>query len=298
MKNITAIILWSFLIFLIFSCRSNINNNEQKIYVMHAGSLSLPLKIIKDSFEQRYSDVNVFLQACGSKQCVRNIIDLHKQWDIFFSADMMLIDSFLYPQLTTKKFSFVSNEMVVAYTQKSKYSDSINLNNWTRILAQPDVVLAFSDPLSDPCGVRVISVLTLTEKYFSKDGLLSAIRFKPQNVYIRPKEIDIISLLELGTVDYTIIYKSLATQFNLKFIELPDSINLSNTQLQPWYSMHTIRYKLPNQQIKTEPIHAIEYGYCINHKSESSSAVKLFLDFLKTKTVKQIMQQTGHTILY
>lgn len=268
------------------------------MYVFHAGSLSHPFHVLKDSFLKSNTNIIIYSQACGSKQCIRNIIDLQKKWDIFLSADISLIDSFLIPEYTSTSFPFASNEMVVAYTKKSKYNDEINSRNWINILQKNNVKLAFSDPASDPCGVRAIGVLKLSESFYKKPDLLEKIRFRDNNVIIRPKEVDIITLLELGEVDYTIIYKSVAVQHKLKYLTLPDSINLSNQQLQNWYQSHYIYYDITKNKKVYEPVNFIKYGYCVNKNSEDKNSVKEFLEFLKSSTSKKILLNCGHKIIY
>lgn len=299
MKKITRIVFFVFLIFLIDACdRKPVQSDEYLIHVFHAGSLSLPMKMIKESFEKQYPQYKIYLQACGSKQCIRNIVDFKKQWDIFLSADKALIDSILVPNYTSEVYPLVSNEMVIVFTPKSLYANVINNQNCFSILQKNEVRLAFSDPLSDPCGVRAIAVLTLAEHLYQKPNLLNQIRYKTQNVMIRPKEIDLIALLELGSADYTIIYKSLAIQHHLNYITLSDSINLSNPELQNWYSNFSVQIKQPNQQYIKEKIGLIEYAFCINKQSAQKNAVELFKNYIFSNEAKEILNQTGHRLLY
>ncbi len=46
--------------------------------------------------------------------------------------------------------------------------------------------------------------------------------------FIRPKEVDLVALVEANAVDYMFQYKSVAIQHGLKYIELPDYINLGD----------------------------------------------------------------------
>jgi molybdate/tungstate transport system substrate-binding protein len=188
--------------------------------------------------------------------------------------------------------------MVIAYTQKSLYANDVNAENWFNVLQKNEVRVAFSDPLSDPCGVRAIAVLTLAEHLYQKPDLLNQIRYKKQNVIIRPKEIDLIALLELGSADYTIIYKSLAIQHNLNYITLSDSLNLSNPKLHKWYSNFSVQIKQPNQQNLSEKIGLIEYAFCVNKQSTEKTIIEAFKNYLFSGDAKEILNQTGHRLLY
>ncbi len=278
------------------SCHHNHSSNHVQtdtLRIFHAGSLSQTFQLIKNEFEKRNTDILVLTTSCGSKQCVRNIIDLHKNWDIFFSADISLIDSFLVPEYADKSYPFITNSMVIAYTSKSKYASIINQYNWHELLQKDDVRTAFSDPASDPCGVRAISVLKLAEIFYSKPNLVNAIRYK-QSVIERPKEVDLITLLELGEADYTIIYKSVAVQHNLLFIELSDSLDLGNNKLLEWYNKQYVSYNVPAKGIVSEPIQPILYGYCINKQRKDKKGVQSFYHFLQSDSLKQWLLLREH----
>lgn len=278
------------------SCNTSSKNkvsSSDTLYIMHAGSLSNPIKELVDSFKHKYPNILVYTEACGSKQCIQNIIHLHRRCHIFFSSDKALIDSFLVPKYCKQSYNFVSNAMVVAYHNQSKYCNEINTNNWYQIFTRPDVILGYSNPETDPCGERFFSILKLAEEYYHQ-LLLNKIINTNKKTVVRPKEIDLIALLELNQIDYTIIYKSLAIQHHLNYINLPDSLNLSSVNLENWYSKFNVQY-IKHNKVITNPIKAIRYGYAILQDSPSS---KKFIEFLSTPSAKKILIKHGHTIIY
>lgn len=285
---ITISIIHTFLL----SCNYQINhthNYSDTLYIIHAGSLSKTMKELIDSFKHISPNTFIYTEACGSKQCVQNIMHLHRRYHIFFSSDKELIDNFLVPSYCKQSYPFVSNAMVVAYTNRSKYNNEINNNNWYQILTRPDVIVGYSNPETDPCGERFLGVLTLAEQYYHQT-LINKIIHNDKKFLIRPKEIDLIALLELNQIDYTLIYKSLAIQHHLKFIELPDSLNLSASYLENWYNKFYIHYKNT-----TQPIKVIYYGYGILKETTST---KQFINFLNTPIAKKILVKHGHKIIY
>ncbi|NSW44813.1 MAG: substrate-binding domain-containing protein [Bacteroidales bacterium] len=280
------------------SCNNRSRQNENysdTLYILHAGSFSVPLQWIKDSFQNHYPYIKICAEACGSKQCIRNIIDLQRKCDVFISADKKLIDSMLVPHYADSSYFLMSNEMVIAYNNQSKYAQNITKKNWYQILSKDDVCLTFSDPSSDPCGARVLSVITLSIDYYKEPMLYKKILGK-DNIIIRSKEVDVLTLLDLNEADYTIIYKSVAIQHQLNYISLPDSINLSNFKLADWYKQHFIQYKQSDGTIKRERIEPIEYGYTNLKTSKHSESVKKFLRFMRSTPVKSILEKTGHKL--
>ena len=145
------------------------------------------------------------------------------------SADYFVINELLIPEYATWSIRFATNEIVIAFQKKSKYSSEINDSNWMDILLRDDVIYSRSDPDSDPCGYRSVFTFMLAEKYYNKPGLTDKLISKNRE-FIRPKEVDLVALIEANAADYMFQYKSVAIQHNLKYIELPDEINLSDPE--------------------------------------------------------------------
>jgi len=220
--------------------RSNTNSNT--ITIFHAGSLSVPLKAITDSFKRHNPEVTFNLEAAGSLECARKITDLNRQCDLFFSADYQVINHLLVTKHADFVIPFSGNRMVIAYSPKSKLSSSINSLNWTSILLNPKVTYGRSDPNADPCGYRTVLVLQLAEKYYGKKGFADSLLAK-DNQFIRPKEVDLLALLETGAIDYLFIYESVVKQHGLKYISLPDSVNLGNFSLASHYDAVQVKVR-------------------------------------------------------
>jgi len=190
------------------------------------------------------------MESAGSVECARKVTDLNKPCDILASADYKVIDNMLIPKYSDWNIKFVSNEMCIVYTEKSKYAGQIDVKNWYTILQKKDVAYGRADPNSDPCGYRSVMTMQLSEKYYRKRGLANLLMIKDQN-YMRPKEVDLLALLETRSVDYIFLYKSVAIQHNLKYLVLPDEVNLKNPGFSNFYNTAEvpINGKEPGQQV-------------------------------------------------
>lgn len=275
-------------LFLSFVLSSCINNSEELI-VFHAGSLSVPFQELADTFEQRNPDVDVKLEAAGSIACARKITELGRKADIMASADIRIIEEFLIPEYTDTAIAFTSNEIVLAYHKKSKGSDSINMQNWPEILLNQDVKYGRSNPDLDPCGYRSILTMKLQEKYRSSTGFVNKLRNK-DNKYIRPKETDLLALLETQTIDYIFIYRTVAQQHNLKWLPLSDTVNLSQNHLKDVYrtAKVSVQGNSPSDtlEIKGNPMN---YGYCRLKNAPNPENAQNFLQLLHSKTGQKII---------
>jgi molybdate/tungstate transport system substrate-binding protein len=208
-------------------CRNNSVNRQKEIIIFHAGSLSVPFKQLANEYEKRNPGTKILMEPAGSLVCARKITELKKPCDIIASADYLVIDELIVPQYASWSIRFATNEIVIAFQEKSKYSSEIDSSNWMDVLLRDDVTYARSDPDSDPCGYRSVLTFELAEKYYKMPGLANKLTSKNKD-FIRPKEVDLVALVEANAVDYMFQYKSVAIQHGLKYIKLPDYINLGD----------------------------------------------------------------------
>jgi molybdate/tungstate transport system substrate-binding protein len=266
----------------------------QKLIVFHAGSLSLPMKEIATAFEKENPGAKILLESGGSIACARKITDLQQPCDVMASADYKVIDQLLIPQYADWNLAFALNEMAIVFAPKAKYTNEINDRNWYKLLGQPDVRFGRSDPNADPCGYRSVQCMHLSERYYKKAGLEKSL-LKKDNAYIRPKEVDLLALLESNTIDFAFLYRSVAVQHHLKYLVLPDSVNLKMKELAAWYATSSVAIngKKPGEKVaqKGEPmIYSITVLKNAPNKTLAEKFVAFMVDPLKGK---QIMEKNG-----
>ena len=209
------------------------------VIVFHAGSLSVPMKALAAGFQQANPGVRILLEPAGSVACARKIADLKKPCDIIATSDYKVIENLLMPEHSLWHIPFATNEMVIAYQDGAALSGEINPFNWKEILLRPEVRFGRADPNSDPCGYRTVMVMNLACGHSQQ---FSQMVGKDQR-YIRPKEVDLLALIEVGEIDYIFIYRSVAEQHGLKFVRLPDEVNLKD----PGYAEHYSKVKVTIQ---------------------------------------------------
>jgi len=134
---------------------------QKELIIFHAGSLSVPIKQIAQEYEKRNPDTKIFLESSGSLVCARKVTELKNPCDIIASSDYFVINELLIPDYASWSIRFATNEIVIAYQEKSKHSKEINSDNWMDILMKKDVIYSRSDPDSDPCGYRTVFTLCL-----------------------------------------------------------------------------------------------------------------------------------------
>lgn len=267
---------------------------KETLVIFHAGSLSYPLKSVIEAFHQQYPGIQVVTEAAGSVATARKLTDLHRQADILALADYQIIDQMLIPEYTGFNLHFATNSIGIAYLPGSRFADNINIQNWSQILRRDGIKLGASDPNADPCGYRTRMIWQLTQ-LMQQDTTLTSDFLNENKYHQRPKETDLIALLETGSIDYLFIYKSIAVQHRLNFLELGDSLNLGNPELDPWYenAKVNIRGTKAGENIEMTG-EAIMYGLTVPHNAPNKTAAFLFLNFLlDSEKGKILLKNTG-----
>jgi molybdate/tungstate transport system substrate-binding protein len=302
MKSLQIFILVLVPFALLISCSENKKKSDTDaingtIKILHAGSLSMPMKVIADSFMKQYPNVKVLLEASGSVDGARKISELNRKYDIFVSADYLVIDRLLIPNHTKWNLLFAGNEMVIAFSSNSREGSIIDSLNWFKIINMENIYYGRSDPDSDPCGYRTLLTLNLAEEYYGKIGLAKNILEKDVR-FIRPKEVDLLALLQTQAIDYIFIYRSIAIQHKLKYVELPKSINLG-------YPGYAENYKRAKVYIRgSSPKTTIEivgepmaYSFTIPTNAENYDLAILFANFMTDKKLGlSILESMGMAI--
>lgn len=269
------------------------HNGKQNLIIFHAGSLSVPVRKLNEAFEKANPGVIVLSEAAGSLVCARKVTELEKPCDIILSADYFVIDRMLIPDYASWNIKFATNKIVIAYRPESRYSDEISAENWSDILLRDDVIYGRSDPDSDPCGYRTEFVAQLAGRYYGRAGLTDSLLKKDRD-YIRPKEVDLVALVQTGVIDYMFQYKSVAIQHGFKFIELPDSINLSSLTLKDYYNSvsYMIPASEPGKRAEVRGDYICYSGTIIDRAPQKALAIKYFM-FLLSEEGQRIFIESG-----
>ncbi len=303
------------IILLVFIAIPDIYGSDKiVIRVFHAGSLTVPFQKMKEEFEKRNPGIEVRLEPSGSVLAVRKVTDLKKPGDVVAVADHTLIKKMLFPEYTDRYYIFGGNEIVLTYTDKSRGSREITPENWYRILQLPGVKWGFSNPDLDPCGYRTLMVLALADSYYGErvyDALITPYLNIPLTgktitvpeeirivrggkVFVRPKSVELLGMLETGFLDYAFEYRSVALQHHLRYVRLPEAINLSSLKYRKEYGRISVRLS-NGKTIKGKPI---LYGITVIKSSPHRVAAEKWVRFVTGREGARIMQESYQKSIY
>jgi molybdate/tungstate transport system substrate-binding protein len=213
---------------------------KQKLLVYHAASLTLPFVAIEKLMEARFPGLNVICESSSSRMAIRKVTDLHRKADIVASADEALIRSQMMPDYADWVGTFARNRVVIAYTERSRYRDEINQDNWYEILLREDVNYGQADPNNAPVGYRTWLTWKLASHHYADKlqgrNLFEELKANCPTRNIRPHCNELIPLLESLALDYTFQYRSVALQHHLTWLKLPEKIDLGSEKHKDLYA--------------------------------------------------------------
>jgi len=259
------------------------------LVLFNAGSLARPLRAAADSFTHG-TGIRVEQENAGSLETARKLTELHRIPDIVGSADYQVFPQLLMPRAVSWYVRFARNRMVLMYTPQSKFATDIDSLNWWKILERPGVNTGRSDPSLDPNGYRSIIVMRLAERLYNQPGLADSLIANSAAHVIRPKEVDLMGLLQAGEIDYAWSYESVAQAAKLPYVTLPRAIDLSDPADSGQYAQASV--KIPGNTprdtvaLTGEPI---LYGFSVPREAPHRALAERFAAFLLSPAGRRIL---------
>lgn len=264
--------------------------SEGPLVVFNAGSLARPLRAALDTFAVR-EGVRFEQEQAGSLETARKLTELGRVPDVIALADHEIFPQLLLPEHASWYARFARNRMVLAHTPQSRDVGSITPANWWRVMLRPGIETGHSDPNLDPAGYRALLVMQLAERFYREPGLAARLKRAIPARNIRPKEIDLVGLLQTGELDYAFEYESVARGASLGFVQLPDSVSLGSIRDSAFYATAMVRIvgHRPGDSL-TMRGQPIVYGLSIPRRAPHPRLAEQFVMFLVSEDGRRILR--------
>ena len=142
----------------------------------------------------------------------------------------------------------------------------------------------------DPNGYRSLIVMKLAEQYYGQPGLADRLAANSSAHLVRPKEVDLMGLLQAGEIDYAWSYESVAQGAKLPYVMLPRAIDLSDPSAFAQYARATVRIpgktRTDSVEMKGEPI---LYAFSVPRSAPHKSLGEKFAAFLLSDAGRRIL---------
>jgi len=262
------------------------------LVVFNAGSLARPLRAALDSFAAR-DKVEIQQENAGSLETARKLTELGKVPDIIALADEEVFPQLLMPAHVTWYARFAHNRMVLAYTARSRFAAEITPDNWWKVVVRDGVETGRSDPQLDPNGYRTLLVLQLAERHYGQPGLAVRLLRAMPDRNVRPKETDLVGLLEAGELDYIWSYESMARALGLKYVRLPDAIDLSSPADFASYATASVKVRGRGVDSVTFRGRPIVYAFSVPTHAPHREVAERFASWLASADGRRVLRAQG-----
>ena len=121
----------------------------------------------------------------------------------------------------------------------------------------------------------------------------------PDKLTVRGSSVALLALVESGDLDYAFEYESVAEQHDLRFLQLPQEIDLSSEDYSDWYDQVSVKMDFQRFGSVTPEFlgQRIIYGATIPSNSPNPEKAAEFLAFLLGEEGSRIFSETYHPLL-
>jgi len=275
---------------------------DEQINVSFAAGLNSSINQAINEFKKIYPKARFVKESGGTLLLIRKITELNQLPDVVFVADSLAIKNKLIPEYADWYIKFYEDRIVLAYSERSKYTNEINSRNWYNILLRKDVRYGYANPNLAPVGYRTLMSWQLAGLYYNeKIGQMSiydSLKNSCPKENILPDVAELLNLLESLSLDYAFVYESTAKQHNLKYVRLPEEIDLGNDELSDLYKQAKVELstgKKTQKEILTGS--PITFGLTILKGATNSKGAVEFVKFFLGPAGRKILDSNYQTML-
>lgn len=260
------------------------------LVVFHAGSLAGPFSAVVDSLRVTSPGLAARFERGGSVELALRALGSGGLPDVIGLADDALFPTLLVPAATSWYASFGGNAMVVAYAPAAR-GLPLTAANWPEVLLDAGVRAARGDPALDPGGYRAVMLFQLAGRHYARPGLADSLE---HSVRILPGgRASPYDRLRSGDLDYLITYRSSATAAGLRWLDLPEEIDLSGEAHAADYAKASVRVAPPGGPTFTVRGRPIRYGVTIPRQARHPEAAQRFITLLLSARGDSVLRSLG-----
>jgi len=275
---------------------------DKPINISFAAGLNSSINQAINEFKKMHPKASFIRESGGTLLLIRKITELNQLPDVIFVADSLAIKNRLIPEYADWYIKFYEDRIVLAYSERSKYTNEINNRNWYRILLRKDVRYGYANPNLAPIGYRTLMSWQLADLYYNEkiedQSIYDSLKSSCPKESILPDVAELLNLLESLFLDYAFVYESTAKQHNLKYIQLPKEIDLGSDELSEFYKQAKVEIssskKAQKEILSGSPI---TFGLTILKGAANSKGAIEFVKFFLGPAGRKILDANYQTML-
>lgn len=267
-----------------------ISAGQNTVSVLAAGSLAHTFEdYIGPAFE---SETNLAMHGeyFGSNAVMRMVEDETKYPDVIVSADATLLRDRLYDEYIDWDVEFATNSLGVGYNPSTELGQQLDTDEpWYEVLPASDSGdVTIGDPDLDPLGYRAIQAFQLAEEKHDLDGFRETMRSLTDR---EPDEPAMMAGVTSGSRAASIVYKNMAVDHDMPFVEFPDAYNFADPALTDHYAQAT--YTTDEEEYTAEG-RPILYNATVRSDASTPAAGRQFIEFMIDNP--DLLDQAGLTV--
>ena len=212
-----------------------LGSDTGSVSLLSAGSLARTFEDHVGPAFEADAGIAVHGEYYGTNAVMRMVEDRTKHPDVVVSADATLLRDRLYGAFTDWDVAFASNSLGVGYNAATPFGRRLESGEpwYEAASAADDGAIAIGDPDLDPLGYRAIQAFELAEREHGLEGFREAML---RSVYEEPEEPQMMAGVESGSRAAAIVYRNMAVDHGMAFLEFPDAYNFANPALADHYA--------------------------------------------------------------
>ncbi|WP_436344202.1 extracellular solute-binding protein [Natronorubrum sp. FCH18a] len=212
-----------------------LGGSTSAVRVLAAGSLARTVEEHVGPAFREETGIEVRGEYYGANAVMRMVEDRTKHPDVVVSADATLLRDRLYGAFTDWDVEFATNSVGIGYTEETAFGRRLeNGEPWYELAREADEGdLAIGDPNLDPLGYRAVQAFELAANEHGLDGFREELL---EIVYEEPEEPQLMVGVESGSRAGAIVYRNMAVDHGIPFLEFPDEYNFADPELADHYA--------------------------------------------------------------
>lgn len=265
-----------------------------RLDVVAAASLGPVLAQFAAAFEQANPGTDVRVRTGASTLMARQVGELGISADVLMLADEKLFSEILEPHWCRDHVRFLSERIVIGYTDHSRAAGEISAENWTEVLLREGVRVGMADPGKAPVGYRTRMVLQLAEIGMPGSDFEKRVLSRVGERNRRADVAELIAPLQAGALDYAFLYGTTAASAGLRILELPEKINLGSRDFAQHYGKASVEVagRSPGETL-VRTGRPIVYGASLNGASKARDQAAEFLAYVLSGKGRAIFAEQG-----
>lgn len=259
----------------------------ESVRVLSAGSLANTFENhVGPAFEDERG-IDLRGQYFGTNTVVRLVEDRTKRPDVIVGADATLVRTRL-AEFLDWDVVFASNALGIGYNPETALGEALAGDDpWYEVLAGGRSGLAISDPDLDPLGYRAVQAFELAEREHDLTGFKSAVL---DSATVEPEEPQLMAEVGTGSVAAAVVYRNMAVDHDLPFIEFPPAYNFADPAHAEGYATATYT----TDEGTTIPGRPILYNATVPESADSAENGRALVEFLVDNP--DILTEAGLTV--